>query len=133
MGRLEDSIQSWVRGEQLVVDADGVAFLSRQNLGGSRAVLYLSDRFESELNTRWINSLKLGWSDKNWDTWSQIRQYIVDGNYYDADAKIIETETTVVIRESYMGYGLQELGEILPKSFGQGRVCLLAPSNSVNC
>jgi len=133
MGRLEDSIQSWVRGEQQVVDANGVALLSRHSLGGSRAVLYLSDRFESELNTRWINSLKLGWSDKNWDTWSQIRQYIVDGNYYDADAKIIETETTVVIRESYMGYDLQELGEILPKSFGQGRVCLLAPSNSVNC
>jgi len=133
MGRLEDSIQSWVRGEQLVVDADGVTLLSRQSLGGSRAVLYLSDRFESELNTRWINSLNLGWSDKNWDTWSQIRQYIVDGKYYDADSKIIETETTVVIRESYMRYDLQELGEILPKSFRQGRICLLTPSNSVNC
>lgn len=133
MGRLEHSIQSWVRGEQLVVDADGVASLSRRDFGNSRVILYLSDRYESELNTRWINSLNLRWSDKNWGTWSQIRQQITDERYSEADATIIETETTVIIRESFMGHGLEALIEKLPKSFGQGRLCLLTTSNNVSC
>lgn len=39
-------------------------------------VLYLTSAYESELNTRWINTLAETWTDDSWSTWMLVRDLL---------------------------------------------------------
>jgi len=58
--------------------------------------MYLSDNYECELNTRWINSLDLNWNDDNWGNWMKARQLIEEEKYGEA-AEIIDGRFVLVI------------------------------------
>jgi hypothetical protein len=84
MGTTQGVIKSLNRETSEVVDGDSVLqayqFVKETDMSG----LYLSDAHESELNTRWINSLNLNWNDTNWGEWVTARQLIDEGKYEDA-------------------------------------------------
>jgi hypothetical protein len=81
MGTTQGVIKSLNRETSEVVDGDSVLqayqFVKETDMSG----LYLSDAHESELNTRWINSLNLNWNDTNWGEWVTARQLIDEGKY----------------------------------------------------
>lgn len=65
-------------------------------------ILYLSDAHESELNTRWINSLQFEWIDSNWGAWMESRRLIDEDKLVEA-ADIINPKFYLII-DGYTKY-----------------------------
>jgi len=96
MGNTEGVIRSLVAKNSEVVEGNTVLiardFIREQKLSG----LYLSDVHESELNTRWINSLNLYWTDVNWAEWFKSRALIDEGRLDEA-ATILNGKFVLII------------------------------------
>lgn len=133
MGRIEKALLSWSQGENQVVDAKTVARVVSSGLKDTDIVLYLSDRFESELNTRWINAVGWQWTDANWERWSHIRRLILDGEYAEADTEIIESRMKVLIEGTFAGIDSVGLQKSLPLSSRTGRICAVATPGETRC
>ena len=69
-----------LRNDSEAVDVDSVLKIVSKNLKEERNILFLSETYDGELNTRWINSLSMNWTDENWAAWQAIRQTIESGN-----------------------------------------------------
>jgi len=80
MGNTQGVIKSLMVDAKEVVDVNSVLELVSKNPKEELNILYLSETHESELNTRWINSLLMNWTDENWTRWRMIRQTIESDN-----------------------------------------------------
>jgi hypothetical protein len=80
MGNTQGVIKSLMVDAKEVVDVNSVLELVSKNSKEELNILYLSETHESELNTRWINSLLMNWTDENWTRWRMIRQTIESNN-----------------------------------------------------
>lgn len=76
MGNTQGVIKELIKDAREVVDVNSVLELVSNNPNEGLNILYLSETHESELNTRWINTLLMNWTDENWSAWQMIRQII---------------------------------------------------------
>ena len=84
MGDLPTTLKSAYTYETAVVQPSAVAYLADLSAEISKPVLYLPENAESELNTRWINTLSGFWNDSSWSGWSVIRSDIMEGKFQSA-------------------------------------------------
>lgn len=76
MGNTKGVIKELIKDAREVVDVNSVLKLVSMKPKEELSILYLSDTHESELNTRWINSLLMNWTDENWSAWQMTRRII---------------------------------------------------------
>jgi len=133
MGRIDKAVISWSQSEDQVVDAKTVSRVFSSHLRDTDGVLYLSDRFESELNTRWINTVRWQWTDTNWERWHKLRQLISDGEYAEADTQIVESKMTVLVEGTFAGITSDGLRKSLPLSSQIGRICAVPSQGEIEC
>ena len=96
MGSTNGVIESIRKSRSEVVDGkiiEATMLLADQF---EKPVLYLSDAHESELNTRWINSLRFEWNDSNWGEWMEARRLIDEGKFDEA-ADVVDDKFYLVI------------------------------------
>jgi hypothetical protein len=96
MGTTQGVIRSLNSRQSEVVDGNIISKSVGYSQSSQMPVLYLSDNHESELNTRWINSLQLNWSDDNWSKWMSARQ-LIETEKYDEAADVINGNFALVI------------------------------------
>jgi hypothetical protein len=96
MGNTQGVISSLRSGQSEVVDGNLVSKSVGYTQSSQMPALYLSDNHESELNTRWINSLELNWSDVNWGEWMNARRLIEEEKYGEA-AEVINGRLVLII------------------------------------
>jgi len=96
MGSTRGAYESIWKSKSEVVDGRVVKAVTEVAINSGQPVLYLSDIHESELNTRWINSLMFKWTDANWTNWMGARSLIESGDYFGA-SKIMNNEFMVVV------------------------------------
>lgn len=63
-----------------VVPAEQIVQLATLSNETSKPILYSSWQHESELNSRWINTLSSSWNDNSWSTWITLRTAIESGD-----------------------------------------------------
>ncbi len=98
MGSTRGVISSISSSKPEVVDGEKIQIAVAYSLETNKPVLYLSDRHESELNTRWINSLLFQWNDANWGDWMNARQLLDDEKFDEATA-LLNGKFVLVIDE----------------------------------
>jgi hypothetical protein len=96
MGTTQGVVKSLRSGTTEVVDGDHVLKSLSYLQNSPLSALYLSDNHESELNTRWINSINLNWNDDNWGNWMKARQLIEEEKYGEA-AEVINGRFVLLI------------------------------------
>lgn len=96
MGNTQGVVKSLRSGTAEVVDGEQVLKSLGYLQNSPLSALYLSDSHDSELNTRWINSLDLNWNDDNWGNWMKARQLIEEEKYGEA-AEVINGSFVLVI------------------------------------
>jgi len=95
----------------------------------SRPALYISRRYDSELTTRWVNSLREEWTDSTWGTWSKIRDLITQdqvsrGDWAVADSTIVESNFSLILDEASLDNDfVNDISANLPRAFQAGLVC----------
>jgi hypothetical protein len=102
MGSTSGVVESIRNAQSEVVDGKVVSALVEIAHQSQKPVLYLSDIHESELNTRWINSLQFKWNDINWADWMNARSFIEDKDYSEA-SRILNNRFVVVV-DRYSNY-----------------------------
>jgi hypothetical protein len=118
MGKPITVLQSALRGDSVVVNANAVHRVSLYSKVERKPVLFLSNLNESELNSRWINSLSLLWNDTSWSTWLHLREQIDKQDFSslsDSLANIIivtDNETLYRTLSSYSDKNVCILAEI---------------------
>lgn len=99
MGNTEGVTKSLIVNTSEVVDVNFVLKTISENPNKELNILYLSETHESELNTRWINSLLMNWTDENWAGWRMIRQTIETNKAPYGQALI--PESFLVVADTY--------------------------------
>jgi hypothetical protein len=109
MGNTEGVTKSLMANASEVVDVNSVLELVSEYPDKELNILYLSETHESELNTRWINSLLMNWTDENWARWRMIRQTIETNKVQHGQALI--PKSFLVVGDNYeviRTYGLDK-------------------------
>ena len=96
MGSTRGAIESIWNSKSEVVDGRVVKAAAEAASISGKPVLYLSDIHESELNTRWINSLQFKWNDTNWTNWTDARSLIESEDYLGA-SKIVNNGLMIIV------------------------------------
>lgn len=96
MGSTRGAIESIWNSKSEVVDGRVVEAAAEAASISGKPVLYLSDIHESELNTRWINSLQFKWNDTNWTNSTDARSLIESEDYLGA-LKIVNNGLMIVV------------------------------------
>jgi hypothetical protein len=81
MGEAQTTLSSSFSATPDFVEPTIVNTLSELSLKFEKPVLLISSRYESELNSRWINTLSNQWNDFSWSNWMTIRNLIMDENW----------------------------------------------------
>lgn len=129
-GRVFNSFVDVVREEPGPLHVEAVS-VSIDGFCSSRPALYISKHYDSELTTRWINSLRGLWNDSNWGTWMKIRSLITKDtisrqDWASADALIAADKFILIIDETSFDVGfVDDLSENLPKALLGHQVCLI--------
>ena len=126
MGEAPTVLDSARKAKLEVVDGKMVSELSDVSRAKAMPILFLSNTRESELNTRWINTLSLQWNDKSWGYWTKLRSLIGEKKFGELTSQIDNNVTIIVtddvnlyeqIKPSYLGMVcLRELILICNKS-----------------
>lgn len=95
MGTAPVAINWFVKGKVIVVDSRNILLLADVSKRFNKPILYLSSEFDSELNTRWINSLSRQWTDNTWSSWMAVRQAITLQSV--ADNSLSDYRTPIVV------------------------------------
>jgi len=118
MGTTEGVIKSLRSQKSEVVDGESVLQAYEFVKNSKLSALYLSDDHESELNTRWINTLNLNWNDMNWGKWMMNRQLIEEGKIDEA-SQIMNNDFVLLI-DNYSQF------RISPNSFNAfNNLCII--------
>jgi hypothetical protein len=126
MGNTEGVIKSLMENESEALDVDSVLEMVSKNLKEERSILYLSETYDGELNTRWINSLSMNWTDENWAAWQVIRQTIESGNA--PKPQILPLEHFLVVTDDYEIFDKYKLDRFEFESF-----CFFDDSHNLVC
>jgi hypothetical protein len=115
-----------------VVDGTVDKYLMERSLVNNKAILYISARVESELNSRWINSLSGKWNDSSWGSWMKASTFIKDQAYSSADDLMVENNLSLAIEKSDL-FGTKIMAEnSFPKLAKTNEICFLAdPTNPI--
>ena len=84
MGEAPNSLVGAVRRKVSVVQPNDVIQLSKVSLEVGLPMLLIGSDGESELNTRWINTLSGKWSDRSWSDWQRLRDLIAVEDWNEA-------------------------------------------------
>lgn len=123
MGDLPTTLKSTYVFETAVVDPSAVASLANLSLEYSKPVLYIPANSESELNTRWINTLSGFWNDASWASWTMIRNKVDEGNFRTAAGLILAEDIFLATNSSAI---FSEMSILIPESvcfFGTQQRC----------
>jgi hypothetical protein len=99
MGTTQGVVKSLKDQKSEVVDGESVLQAYESVKNSKLSALYLSDDHESELNTRWINTLNLNWNDVNWGKWMNARHLIDEGKF--AEASIIMNGEFILLLDNF--------------------------------
>ena len=133
MGRMYKTLTSAISNESEVVDIRSIKPLQIFGREQNRYVLYLSDAHESELNTRWINTLNMKWNNSDWEAWMTVRSLLQSSDFGRADSLIYKSKVVVVVSETYAGKTFSELSELLPIATANRMLCELKSELVSHC
>jgi hypothetical protein len=121
MGEAPTVVGAAIRSEPEVVQAKEILELAEVSIQLDRPILYLSKIAESELNSRWLNTLSGQWNDPSWSTWLSLRDSIrlISWNEY---SRILSETSLVLATDDYEMY--DEVSRLNP-----GQICLLSISD----
>jgi len=109
-----------------IVDGNLITSLSKIGVRDNRPILYLSDVHESELNTRWVNTLSGHWTDSTWGDWMTIRSLIDQGSFLEAESIILKSNFLLVTDSTTLFSNLKNLQ-------GIAQICLLDVASRERC
>jgi hypothetical protein len=81
MGEAQTTLSSSFSATPDFVEPTIVNTLSELSFKHEKPLLLISSRYESELNSRWINTLSNQWNDFSWSNWMMIRNLITDKSW----------------------------------------------------
>ena len=116
MGEAQHTLESSLNYSPEVVEPSVVITLLKLSDSSDKPVLLISSRFESELNSRWINTLSDQWYDSSWSNWMNIRNLINDLNWAGSAEAVLNSGIII-------GTDDQDLFNILSESIPQ-QICL---------
>ena len=90
MGSTSGVIKSMRADTDEVVDGDLIISWKEASKLSDKPVLILSATQESELNTRWVNSMLFNWSQTTWDRWRAARTQIDLEKYREASSMVLD-------------------------------------------
>ena len=90
MGTTSGVIKSMRANTDEVVDGDLIIDWKEASKLSDKPVLILSATQESELNTRWVNSMLFNWSQTTWDRWRAARTQIDLEEYREASSIVLD-------------------------------------------
>lgn len=90
MGTTSGVIKSMRADTDEVVDGDLIIYWKEASKLSGKPVLILSATQESELNTRWVNSMLFNWSQTTWDRWRAARTQIDLEEYREASSMVLD-------------------------------------------
>lgn len=90
MGTTAGVIKSMRADTDEVVDGDLIIDWKEASKLSDKPVLILSATQESELNTRWVNSMLFNWSQTTWDRWRAARTQIDSEEYRAASSMVLD-------------------------------------------
>jgi len=123
MGRMYKTLASAISNKSEVVDVRSIEPLQIIGREQNRYVLYLSDAHESELNTRWINTLNMKWNNNDWEAWMTIRNLLQSSDFGRADSLIYKSKVVVIVSEKYAGLTFSDLKALLPIATANRMLC----------
>jgi hypothetical protein len=133
MGRMYKTLTSAISNESEVVDVSSIEPLQIFGREQNRYVLFLSDAHESELNTRWINTLNMKWNNSDWESWMTVRSLLQSSDFDRADSLIYKSKVVVVVSETYAGKTFTDLSELLPIATANRMLCELKSERVSHC
>ena len=74
----------------------------------NRPVLVMMDANDTELRTRWVNSLTFRWTDETWGSWMKANSLIRSGEFSEA-TKILKDEFLVITNQKILVDALQRV------------------------
>lgn len=86
MGDLPHSLREARNATPVIVEGGAIYSLAIEATRAKKAILYLPKAQESELNTRWINTLSGQWTDETWTAWMQTRNALISNDFKNAIA-----------------------------------------------
>jgi len=95
MGSTTGVIRSVSTGDTKFVDGDLISKSIIESERLDKPALLLLSKHESELNTRWVNSLTFRWSDASWEDWMTARDQLYINKDFETAKKIISGDPTV--------------------------------------
>jgi len=128
-GRIFNSVKGAVGDEPGPMDAELVNAVM-QGFCRTRPALYISRDYESELTTRWVNSVRGLWNSTSWATWIEIRELIIqdpipDDAWTTVDSLIAQNNFSLIIDGTSLDPSfVSGLSERLPRSYQGGQICL---------
>jgi hypothetical protein len=117
MGEAQHTIKSSLNYSPEVVEPSVVVSLLELSDSSDKPVLLISSLFESELNSRWINTLSEQWDDSSWSNWMNIRNLINDQNWLGSTEAVLNSGIII-------GTDDQDLFNVLSESIPK-QICLL--------
>jgi hypothetical protein len=81
MGTTPTVFSSIIKGRPEVVDGTTIMTLVDHALHLKKPILLVSRFRESELNSRWVNTLSMHWTDKSWSDWMRVSALITSDGY----------------------------------------------------
>ena len=94
-----------------------VSTLSELSFQSKKPVLLISSKYESELHSRWINTLSNQWNDSSWTNWMAVRN-LITGEDWPAVAEAITNANIVVGTDDQVVFDF--LSDSIPN-----QICLL--------
>jgi hypothetical protein len=133
MGKMSHVFDTVLSDGPTVVNGKSIVAVHKQSGPESTYLLFLSDRFESELSTRWMNTLNLNWSNPQWFTTMEIRELIIGGKVVQADSLIYRSGVRVIVDEKFLNIGFKQIQSLLPMSYTAGLLCELSSDYELKC
>ena len=117
MGEAKSTISSSMSVTPEVVEPTIVNMLSELSIRRKKPVLLISSKFESELNSRWINTISSQWNDISWSNWMSIRNLITDESW-SATSDVVKNSNIIIGTDDKVLFSF--LSDSIPK-----QICLI--------
>jgi hypothetical protein len=121
MGEATEVIAASTEARTEVVQAGLNVELARIGEEYRSSILLMKMIGESELNSRWINTLSGTWNDESWTDWLTIRRLMEEAKWSQVSEALDETQTLIASDDPVVIENLQESNP--------GRVCTISSMN----
>jgi hypothetical protein len=93
--------------------------------------ILLSQIYDSELNTRWINVLTDSWNDRTWSNWITLREMLTTMKYSAANSFAKNNEMLIVLDSEYPN--LSKMRTHLPRLQASQTICVIVYEAKLKC